>query len=283
MDNGKIIVIPTSGLANRLRIISSSIKLARESNKKLIIYWYKSNELHAEFSDLFEHSLNLPVKRIPFNYKIWVLMRRFSSKLFGLEKWYIKQFNFDFTFLDSMAPEVWKNRINLQEEVNKAKNVFICSYEEINYFDSADYQLFKPVLEIQNKIDSLARLFQPNIIGIHIRTTDNAESIINSPLHLFEKKIEEELRKDANVTFFLATDNESYQSRLLKKFGKEKIIFYKKEFRREVTQGIKDAVVDLFCLAKTSKIYGSHFSSFSYIPGRIGQIPVQILNLESET
>jgi hypothetical protein len=278
-ERGKIILIPTSGLANRLRITVLAMRLAKETGKELIIYWYKNLELQAEFKDLFVDFASIRVRNLPLKYKIWMKMRPVSSKLFGIEKWYLKLFNFDFVFLDNMAEDVWKNRLNLPEKVGKSKNVFICSCQEINHFNLMDYQLFEPVSIIQNKINTVAERFTSNTIGVHIRSTDNVHSIKNSPFHLFQEKIEEEILINPDVNFFLATDNEGYQNQLLLKFGRDKILFYKKEFSREKVQGIKDAVVDLFCLSKTSKIYGSYFSSFSEVAGRIGQIPVEVLKV----
>lgn len=279
-EPGIITLIPNSGLGNRLRIMATSIKLAREGNKKLQIYWNRNAELHAKFDELFEYPLHISVKPVPLRYKIWIEMRRFSSKLFGFENWYLGLFNFDFVFLDKMISDVLQNRLNLQTEVNKAKNILICSCEEVNYCDLPDYQLFKPVAAIQKKIDSVVLQFKQPTIGIHIRSTDHTTSLKNSPFFLFENKIQEELRINPEATFFLATDNEEYQNKLVRKFGKEKILFHTNEFRREMTEGVKDAVVDLFCLSKTSKIYGSYWSSFSYVAGRIGQVPVHILKIE---
>ena len=122
--------------------------------------------------------------------------------------------------------------------------------------------------------------FNSSTIGIHIRSTDHSTAMKYSPFHLFENKIREELHINPEATFFVATDNEDYQSRLLREFGKEKILFHKKVFERNVTQGITDAVVDMFCLSRTSKIYGSYYSSFSYVAGRIGQVPVHILKVD---
>jgi hypothetical protein len=276
-ETGIITLIPTSGLGNRLRIMASGIKLAREGNKKLQIYWNRNPELNAPFDRLFEYPLHMSIKPIPLKYKVWIVMRRFSSKLFGFENWYLSLFKFDFVFLDSMVNDVLQNRLDLQKEVNKATKTFICSYEEVNYFDLMDYQIFKPVADIQKTIEVMALQFTSATIGIHIRATDHVASIKNSPFYLFENKIDEELRNNPEVTFFIATDNEDYQNTLLQKFGKKKILFHTKVFRRDVTEGITDAVVDLFCLSKTSKIYGSYWSSFSYVAGRIGQVPVHIL------
>lgn len=282
-EQGAITLIPTSGLGNRLRVMATAIKLAREGNKKLQIYWNRNPELNAPFDKLFEYPLNISIKPIPLNYKIWIVMRRFSSKLFGLENWYLSLFKFDFVFLDKMVNDVLQNRLDLQKEVNKAKKTFICSYEEVNYFDLPDYQIFKPVSHIQKTIEDMALQFKTSTIGIHIRATDHVTSIKNSPFSLFENKIHDELKINPEVIFFIATDNEDYRNRLLQKFGRKKILFHTKVFRRDMTEGITDAVVDLFCLSKTSKIYGSYWSSFSYVAGRIGQVPVHILRKDEVT
>ena len=280
-ESGVITLIPTSGLGNRLRIMATAMKLAREGNKKLRVYWNTNSELNAPFDKLFEYPFHFSVKPVPIQYKVWIEMRRFSSKLFGFEDWYLSLFKFDFVFLDKMVTDVLQNRLNLQKEINKAKRAFICSYEEVNYCDLSDYQLFKPVESIQKKIDNLALQFNASTIGIHIRSTDHITSIKNSPFILFENKIHEELRSNPEANFFLATDNEEYQNRLVQKFGNDKILFHTKVFRRDVTEGITDAVVDMFCLSKTSKIYGSYYSSFSYVAGRIGRVPVHILSVDA--
>lgn len=279
-ESGTITLIPTSGLGNRLRIIATTIKLAREGNKKLQIYWDRNLELNAQFDMLFEYPLNISIKPIPIKYKIWIKMIPYSSKLFGLQNWYLRLFKYDFVFLDRMVKDVLHNKLNLQKEVNQAKKTFICSCEEVNYCDISDYQVFKPVATIREKIDKLALRFNTSTIGIHIRSTDHITSLKKSPFYLFENKIDEEIRINPEANFFLATDNEEYQNRLVQKFGNDKILFHTKEFRRDTTKGITDAVVDMFCLSRTSKIYGSYYSSFSYVAGRIGQAPVHILKVD---
>jgi hypothetical protein len=276
-ENGNITVIPLSGLANRLRVVATSIKLARESNKELRIYWQANKYLNAEFQQLFEIPETIAITTPPFKYLLLLRARSISRKLTKISMWYLRLFQFDFIFLDSMAEQVWHNKINLQKEVAQSKDVFICSCQELNYFDLEDYKLFIPKLELLNIIEEISNQFSPYTIGIHIRSTDNQWSKQNSPFNLFVEKIKQEISANPKFSFFVATDNEQYQKALIHDFGTEKIICYEKEFRRDVTKGIKDAVIDLFCLSKTAKIYGSYFSSFSYVAGRIGQIPVHIL------
>jgi hypothetical protein len=166
----------------------------------------------------------------------------------------------------------------LQQEVDKAKDVFICSCQEFNYFDLEDYtRLFVPKTILQQSIDKLSQKFTRNTIGVHIRATDNEPSKQLSPFSVFITRMEKEICQNPEVTFFVATDEEKYQENLLEKFGKDRILYHEKVFGRNITKGIQDAVIDLFCLSKTSKIYGSYFSSFSEVAGRLGQIPVHIL------
>src|SRR5690242_19748234 len=193
-EQGTITLIPTSGLGNRLRIMATSIKLARDGNKKLQIYWDRNPELNASFDKLFERPSLISVKPIPIRFKIWIKMMPFSSKLFGFENWYLSLFRFDFVFVDKMIADVLHNKINLQKEINKAKMILICSCEEVNYCDISDYQVFKPVAAIQKEIDNLVVQFNTATIGIHIRSNDHLASIKNSPFFLFENKISEELR-----------------------------------------------------------------------------------------
>ena len=56
-----------------------------------------------------------------------------------------------------------------------------------------------------------------------------------------------------------------------------KILTYKKEFSRTDVKGVQDAVIDLYSLAASCKIYGSYFSSFSDIAARIGDIPLKVI------
>ena len=279
---GKLVLIPTSGLANRIRIMAVSIKLARESQKKLLVYWHNNIGLRADFEDLFEIPDGITVRKIPVRYNAWIKMRQYSSKLLGLDKWYVSRFQFDFVFLDSMAVQVWHNKINLQREVDKAKNVLICSCQEFNYFNLEDYRLFVPKAVLQQSIDKLSQKFTNNTIGVHIRATDNEPSKQLSPFSIFMLQMEKEICRNPDVTFFLSTDEVKYQEKLLEKFGKDRILYHEKVFGRNITKGIQDAVIDLFCLSKTAKIYGSYFSSFSEVAGRIGNIPVEVLKKENK-
>jgi hypothetical protein len=140
-------------------------------------------------------------------------------------------------------------------------------------------QTFEPINEIASKIDEAAAGFKEHMIGIHIRRTDHVVSMRNSPIYLFENKISEYLASENDgFGFFLATDDPETE-----RYFKEKypgIVFtYNKTFGRDTKEGISDAVIELYLLSMTSKIYGSYWSSFSGIASLIGDTELETLHL----
>ena len=102
------------------------------------------------------------------------------------------------------------------------------------------------------------------------------ESIKGSPLEGFIEAMSRDLIADSETNFFLATDDAEVEKVLIKRFP-GKIITYKKVYSRQEVKGVQDAMVDLYCLSRTNKIYGSFYSSFSEIASRIENIPLEII------
>lgn len=74
------------------------------------------------------------------------------------------------------------------------------------------------------------------------------------------------------IKIFLSSDSKENIIRLSKLFPNN--IFYHESpsYDRNDNEAIKNAVIDLFCLSKTNKIYGSYCSSFSEVAAEMGQI-----------
>ena len=49
-----VIIQPSGGLCNRMRVINSSLELAKRKNAKLLVLWYVADELNAPFESLFQ-------------------------------------------------------------------------------------------------------------------------------------------------------------------------------------------------------------------------------------
>lgn len=115
------------------------------------------------------------------------------------------------------------------------------------------------------------------MVGVHIRGTGNAESISRSPTEMFERAIKTEIEKNPNAQFYLATDPAEEQQRLISIFGTRIIVNASKTLSRKTQQGMVDALVDLICLSRSAKIFGSYWSSFSETAAALGKTELIVL------
>lgn len=267
-----IIIEPYGGLANRMRVIASAMAINKQKQQIKLI-WNVNADLNCKFTDIFNPILNIEITDDSAKYKYIKatnqekIYKRILATL--INKWYgidycIKEQDFD--------KYIWNKKINLSEIIAKNKNTYFYTCEELNFETNINFfDYFIPTQEIQDIIQQTTAHFNQNTIGIHIRRSDNSKSIQYSPTKLFIERLTNEVNKNNNVNFFLATDDHETETEMKQKFG-HKIITYQKELNRNSKKGIIDAVVDLFCLSKTRYIYGSYWSSFSDIAARLGKI-----------
>jgi hypothetical protein len=268
-----LIIEPHSGLANRMRVIASGLTIATELQLRLCLVWNANKELNALFTHLFEPIQGLETMKPK---KIFAFVRSTNSdrvfnsyfatlinKLLGID-YCVKDEDFK-TF-------IWNNKIDINQVCAGNPTVYMKTCQEFGE-NLAAFQHFRPVAAISRIIDRQTSNYNAHTIGIHIRRGDNIQSIQQSPLHLFIEKIEEEIRTDHRANFFLATDDLATEQELKALFG-NRISTNPKVINRDTKQGIIDAVIDLYCLSRTSKLYGSYWSSYSEIAAKIGQIPL---------
>ena len=131
-------------------------------------------------------------------------------------------------------------------------------------------------------VNSYRERFGTHTIGLHIRRTDNAESIAKSPTSLFIDKVREEIDLHDDTKVFLATDSTAVKKEFTDAFA-TRIITPQEEACRDSISGIRGGVVDLWTLASTQRIYGSAGSSFSPMAASIGGVPLEIMNVQTAT
>lgn len=134
--------------------------------------------------------------------------------------------------------------------------------------------VFVPQPDLCRLIEQQTAGFGPHTVGIHIRRTDNARAIQHSPTAAFVALMRETLQEWPEVTFFVATDDPQEEQTLRQQFGARITTFPKQSLDRADPQAIKDAVVDLFCLAACTRIIGSHWSSFTRAACALGGQPL---------
>ena len=271
----KIINIPTGGLCNRMRSIATAIAIAQKYDCPISIKWNNNNGLKANFNDLFEN-ISIPNVKVIENKK-WLYNIK-GTKDYLLRKYYYKLkyeqvlFNYSHERYGDIYP-------HLKKRYSKDLLLISC------YHMCKDYSmqgLFRPKEELQKRIDEVISSFSEHTIGVHIRRTDNIASITSSPIEVFIDLIQKEIKKNEEVKFYLASDDKSVKQSLTEKFP-NRIITFMDDTDRDSLNGMKFAVVDLFCLSKTKKIIGSVASSYSETAAELGGIKLEYARDYSKT
>ena len=269
-----IFLQPHSGLANRIRVIVSGISLAKKLNQPIVLIWRKDAGCNIEFYELFEPIKGLIVKEYSLKFFIMNMIR--GKKYFT---WIPRLIGIDFYMFDENFKEfVWNNnRYKLDACLLKKsiKNIYINACHD--FCDGNDeFAQFVPADRIKALILENTKYFTLKTVGIHIRRADNNQSIKNSPTELFVDQIQKDIDEDNDVNFFLATDDTATEQFLKNQFP-GKIFSAKKQYNRNSREGMTGAMVDLYCLSKSAKIYGSYWSSFSDVAAQIGGISLEVM------
>lgn len=253
----------TNGLCNRLRAIDGALALARAVSTGLRIVWARTEACGAPFAALFEP---LPgasvVERSLWGNRLLRRVELFSGRhtrvIRDAEMGQLLASGYDFT------------------RIAGEPSTFIQTYAR--FFPSPrPFAGFVPVASLAAEIDRLASSFAAPMLGIHIRRTDNARAIERSPTADFVERMQREVAANPGTRFFLATDSPEVQAELRQAFP-GRVVTRARCFERTSTAGIRDAVADLYCLARTRRIIGSYFSSFSQTAAEIGGVPLEVVD-----
>ena len=275
---GKISFVPVGGLANRFRAMASALALAEMTDSDLDFYWFQDWALNAPFTSIFEpinlkrvalHTSSLKNNAVferPRRKNLWI-PRLFQKCLFRHQLY--EQDNYNMRFHDDFYTQC----------VNDG-DVYISSCYAIMKYEKRHLQaLFRPVPEVRTKLDERLQAMSKKFIGVHIRRTDNVESVNNSPTELFYEKLDAELGKNPQTSIYLATDSEEVKNDFRKRYGAN-VTFSQKAADRDSVEGIREAFVEMLILSHAQKIYGSYGSTFSILAAEFGGTELDILKKE---
>lgn len=267
----KITLVPYGGLANRLRAIESLMQLKNDTNACAEVLWFKNKELNCSFKKIFQpiEAPNLRIKEASPN-DFFISSNPCKKNLYF--PLFLRRLSYN-AYIKDIRPKYAS--FNFKKWVLANKKVLIAScYTFYTDEGSQNYDVFVPTLALQDRINEQSAFFSKNTIGVHIRRTDNLISTKESPTTLFIEKMKDEIECNNQTNFYVASDSIEEKTKLYKIFGK-RILTQWEETSRKTQNGIQDAVVELYTLSKTTKILGSHYSSFSETAAVIGKIPYQ--------
>lgn len=256
-----IIIQPSGGLCNRMRVINSGWRLARERQEKLLVLWNCNAELNCPFDGLFRPVTEFRITSI-------------RSVADPRKLFYQKTARSYLTNEELLAHRTPEGSLDPEYVQSLRKNVYIFTWEW--FYPSEDYHLFVPIDLLKERIDAMTARFGPSCVGVHIRRTDNQPAIGKSSTDAFIDAMRRELLEDPDTIFYLATDDRSEEEKLRTLFPDRILSHQDRCLRRDSREGMQDALLDLYCLAATRKIIGSYFSSFTDIAADMRGIPLVI-------
>jgi hypothetical protein len=284
-DNHQTSVIyikPIGGLCNRLRVIDSAIALAKKQGSYLHVIWQLNADLNCRFEDLFDLPASInQITQTNSNDQISNLIEKIYRKKIGgtiqnlYLKYILKSFDLVLTY-DLMQDYHHRNYVGCNfPELVADRRVYI-STPHAFYPADRPFGDFVPVDRLQQIITAQSTNFG-NVIGVHIRRTDNQQSWAASPTAKFMKLMEAEIHQDENTRFFVATDSPSEEAHLQQTFPGRIITYKKKSLDRHDPEAIEAAVIDLYCLSNCRKLIGSYYSSFTDTAHKINGIDYLIV------
>ena len=115
---------PHSGLANRIRVIISGLSFSNIVHQELVLIWKKDNSLSCDFTDIFEITDKIILKK--YNWKIKLLNKVKNKRL--VKSLVNRIFSIDFSLFDKDFKEfVWNggsNNIDLNKLPLKVSNYY---------------------------------------------------------------------------------------------------------------------------------------------------------------
>lgn len=271
--SGHITISPMGGLANRMRAILSARALAKDSGASLRVLWNVSHELGCEPQWLFNTAnWDFDWRTTSANFHHWLWKPAGKGNFFIPALWQSLRFSrhiHDHSHLLDRS-------LSREQLLSAARtNLYITSGLSFYPYLPADAAaLFAPTEQIEVMVDEkLEPMLACKKIGIHIRRTDNAQSILHSPDHLFSEMIKKQIQSSRSSMFYLATDSNEVKQKLTHEFGC-RIVTSPHQACRSSRQGIMEAWAEMLVLSRMDMIIGSFYSSFSEMAAQIGNVPL---------
>ena len=175
----------------------------------------------------------------------------------------------------TLMPSKWNLRLN-----RIWKRAIFTEYEIQPYDGVKAMKGIRPTKEIMDRVEQISAAFDEHTIGLHVRRTDHHISSAVSTDEAVMETLTTEIAQNPKVKFYLTSDDENFK-RALKDKWPDHILTQECHGTRATLEGMKEAVIDLWTLARTTRILGSYWSSYSDTASEIGDIPITIITHKS--
>lgn len=273
-----LIISAEGGLCNRMRAIESALALfgiIGDKSRSLTIEWPMNWEANCPFEEIFTPpGERVKIRNLKHTSIAGLLLKiksriKVSAPIFKLlERGRILK-----VVTSSQIPTLRKSGYNFAELSRYRISIIGSCY----WFgmEQSDFGRFSLTPSMQQRLQTEIRRIdiEKTLVGVHIRRTDNLKSIQHSPTSLFIEQMNRRLEADPNTIFYLATDSPEVKNELSTLYT-DHLVTTDGELSRNSREGIRQAAIELYTLAKSREILASHWSSFSETAAAIGAIPI---------
>jgi hypothetical protein len=245
-----------AGLGNRMRALASAMAAASDLSRNLLVLWcVKPNEFFGRFQDIFAQEF-LPS---------WVVEFPNPTIEFAkVQKEVLSQADWDATCADRDA----------------CHEIAIKSHGQFYTKDPAKFlrmlRSLRPNPKVYSLIqDAVGPIPMRELVGVHIRRTDNQKSIRASPTPAFVVTMQ---AYPPTQKFYVATDDAFEREFLVHTFGADRIKFAAQSLERNSPFGAVDSMLDFVALSMCREILGSVGSSFSEMAAAYGSAPLRLVS-----
>lgn len=273
-----IYIEPCAGLGNRFIGLACAYYAAKELKQRLTVVWKREPVMGADSNSLIRLPADIKIVDIDqMGYKQGILSQvRGDATLATLKA----KCGINLTCDDVAALYLKGGFENVAALIGKFDNVYIKATNPFYDLSKVDMPLKfitpSPVIN-QRVVETMGKKSE-EYVGVHIRRTDHAEAIANSPLELFIEKMKECINENAAVKFYVASDDNTVMEELMGIFGDRIVTLKDKCLDRDSVKGICDAYAEMLCLSRCKKIMGSFNSTFSSMAATIGGIPLEVVS-----
>ena len=272
----QLIVGLEGGLGNRMRVAAATASLAPRVTGEVAALWTPQWGMGCRFDELFQ-----PYRQGNMVLRDATLAERFFTARPRPRNLYLSRYLHKAIFRDSIyshqVTDLCRQHFDFAGWANRGPALLWSWWDFLPWEPQLLSRLFRPLPALAQRIDERTEPFSPHTIGVHIRRTDNQQSIEESPTELFFDAIDGELDKHSDTRVYVATDDEPTKRILRQRYGNQRIITPDGQAVRDTARGIQDALVEMFALSRTHHIYGSAGSSFSEMAARLKGTPLTIL------
>lgn len=282
----KILLASVSqGLANRLRSLATLLRLAELSGRELRLHWPQGAECPAEFSELFENQIPLYEKGSLCPGKEYFLRPLLQESDDGWRHELIKKTaggaetvlrGFDFLDDDEPVIEVTSHLIN-REHPCRAGDLSPGCFARLvlpHYLDQ-----LRPRKDIRDAANEFSeKNYSGTVFGVHVRRTDFHTFLQPPSVEEFCVRMRYWIQKIPDVRFYLAADEAETRDVFSERFPGRILLYPKTYYTGQLRQtDVREALIDLLLLCRTSRLIGTGRSSFSVLSAAWGKVEADYL------